>query len=139
MDGAGRPLQAVALLALLLTLDLPQALTSNRTRRQENLRCHVCEKENDFGCTNEQECEENVTYCNLVAVRTWHPASPYVTVTLMERQCVCQCGVPAQRTPGWALPHPEEHRCLKYREAAGGTSHQPQVTGPHRLREGRCP
>ncbi|XP_027805256.3 lymphocyte antigen 6K [Marmota flaviventris] len=73
MDGAGRPLQVVALLALLLTLllalELPPVLTSNRTRRQENLRCHVCEKENDFGCTNEQECEENVTYCNLVAVK----------------------------------------------------------------------
>ncbi|XP_062043916.1 lymphocyte antigen 6K [Lepus europaeus] len=59
------------LLALLLALGLPQARpTDNRTERQDPgvLRCHVCEKENDFSCQNEQSCGQRDTYCALAAI-----------------------------------------------------------------------
>uniref|UniRef100_G1U593 UPAR/Ly6 domain-containing protein n=1 Tax=Oryctolagus cuniculus TaxID=9986 RepID=G1U593_RABIT len=83
------------LLALLLALGLPQARPAdNRTERQGDvclsadpglLRCHVCEKENDFSCQNAQDCAQRDTYCALAAIKIF-PRFYYVS-----KQCTPYC------------------------------------------------
>uniref|UniRef100_H0XND0 UPAR/Ly6 domain-containing protein n=1 Tax=Otolemur garnettii TaxID=30611 RepID=H0XND0_OTOGA len=91
----------MALLAVLLVLVLPRVQTEdNITARQgqpapagvavdagsNRLTCHVCEKEDDFSCTNPQTCAENQKYCVTAAIRM------FPRFLLVSKQCSEHCG-----------------------------------------------
>ncbi|MBZ3891585.1 Lymphocyte antigen 6K [Sciurus carolinensis] len=91
---ARRSMVAACLLALLLSLGLPQVRTSNRTGKQVGLTCHVCETENDFACKNEVVCHESEEYCNFVAAKV------FPRVYYISKQCskICPYIWPVENT-----------------------------------------
>ncbi|XP_010637534.1 lymphocyte antigen 6K isoform X4 [Fukomys damarensis] len=49
-----------------LSLGLQHVETDNRTKRQDALMCHICESENNFGCSNRGNCAVHEKYCVIV-------------------------------------------------------------------------
>nr|XP_044637020.1 glycosyl-phosphatidylinositol-anchored molecule-like protein isoform X1 [Equus asinus] len=61
------------LLALLLAMGLPQVETNvTGSGKQDVLRCHVCERENNFNCAGPTNCSDRETYCSFAVVRTYN-------------------------------------------------------------------
>uniref|UniRef100_A0A667HTG5 Snake toxin/toxin-like domain-containing protein n=1 Tax=Lynx canadensis TaxID=61383 RepID=A0A667HTG5_LYNCA len=75
------------LFALLLVTDLPRVETNVTAWRAvvfhsgflplsaATLKCHVCEIENSFGCTNPSNCPRDFHFCTSVAVSEYLRAS----------------------------------------------------------------
>ncbi|XP_053516868.1 lymphocyte antigen 6K [Artibeus jamaicensis] len=75
-------------LALLLVSGLPWVeMNVTVIGRQKALNCHVCERENDFGCVNPRDCPANTEFCSTAAVRLF-PRFFYVS-----KQCSKYCPV----------------------------------------------
>ncbi|XP_040592419.1 lymphocyte antigen 6K-like [Mesocricetus auratus] len=96
------PLEMVALLALLIAMALPLAQTKDRIRRAERMRCHVCEAENSFNCTNPVDCPHDKQFCVVAAVRIFE------RFYLTSKQCTKACPVPALLLQGMRPNVPPE-------------------------------
>ncbi|XP_042779773.1 uncharacterized protein LOC122210896 isoform X1 [Panthera leo] len=91
------------LFALLLVTDLPRVETNVTVsgKQAATLKCHVCEIENSFGCTNPSNCPRDFHFCTSVAVRIY-PRFFYVS-----KQCSRYCPVKKfqlrsrQKHPRW--------------------------------------
>ncbi|XP_045037690.1 lymphocyte antigen 6K [Desmodus rotundus] len=75
-------------LALLLVMGLLRVETNlTVTGRQREMNCHVCEKENDFGCLNPRNCPANTEFCSTAAVRL------FPRFFFVSKQCAKYCPV----------------------------------------------
>ncbi|XP_030160379.1 lymphocyte antigen 6K-like [Lynx canadensis] len=65
--------ETMILFALLLVTDLPRVETNVTVsgKQAATLKCHVCEIENSFGCTNPSNCPRDFHFCTSVAVRIY--------------------------------------------------------------------
>ncbi|KAF0883106.1 LY6K protein, partial [Crocuta crocuta] len=52
------------------------------------LRCHVCEREGSFNCTNPRQCIGQIQFCASVAVRM------FARYYYISKQCMKQCPLP---------------------------------------------
>ncbi|XP_045716926.1 lymphocyte antigen 6K [Phyllostomus hastatus] len=102
------------------------------------LNCHVCERENDFGCVNPRDCPQNTEFCSTAAVRLF-PRFFYVS-----KQCSKYCPVHAPSSAAEARsfvlekPTPFIYvRCCRFPLC---NSYTPNVTEFREFREaGRAP
>ncbi|XP_070487294.1 lymphocyte antigen 6K, partial [Equus przewalskii] len=86
--GGQAPLEMTLLLALLLAMGLPQVETNvTGSGKQDVLRCHVCERENNFNCAGPTNCSDRETYCSFAVVRIF-PRFFYVS-----KQCAEYCSI----------------------------------------------
>ncbi|XP_010637531.1 lymphocyte antigen 6K isoform X1 [Fukomys damarensis] len=73
-----------------LSLGLQHVETDNRTKRQDALMCHICESENNFGCSNRGNCAVHEKYCVIVVTKILR------RFFIVSKQCVAYC--PAVQT-----------------------------------------
>ncbi|XP_053064289.1 lymphocyte antigen 6K isoform X2 [Acinonyx jubatus] len=96
------------LFALLLVTGLPRVETNVTVsgKQAATLKCHVCEIENSFGCTNPSNCPRDFHFRTSVAVRIY-PRFFYVS-----KQCSRYCPIIQQRNPhlagGYSFTPPGE-------------------------------
>ncbi|XP_023104077.2 lymphocyte antigen 6K isoform X2 [Felis catus] len=88
--------ETMILFALLLVTGLSRVETNVTVsgKQAATLKCHVCEIENSFGCTNPSNCPRDFHFCTSVAVRIY-PRFFYVS-----KQCSRNCPVSAPFAPG---------------------------------------
>ncbi|XP_058555264.1 lymphocyte antigen 6D-like isoform X2 [Neofelis nebulosa] len=87
--------ETMILFALLLVTDLPRVETNVTVsgKQAATLKCHVCEIENSFGCTNPSNCPRDFHFCTSVAVRI------YPRFFCVSKQCSRYCPEPNIREP----------------------------------------
>ncbi|XP_023104078.2 lymphocyte antigen 6K isoform X3 [Felis catus] len=87
--------ETMILFALLLVTGLSRVETNVTVsgKQAATLKCHVCEIENSFGCTNPSNCPRDFHFCTSVAVRIY-PRFFYVS-----KQCSRNCPILQQRNP----------------------------------------
>ncbi|XP_034371974.1 lymphocyte antigen 6K [Arvicanthis niloticus] len=87
----------VILLALLIVMGLPLVQTDG------SIKCHLCEAENSFNCSNPTDCPNEDQFCVLAATRIFE------RFFYVSKQCSRVCSTPVITHPtGSELAEPKE-------------------------------